>query len=180
MRWIPPLLLCALLAAEDVHPLVPGLAIAAPPGWTMARGEAGSLVLRAPPEPAPPGETPAQAAARLRATPSIAIAVDGDARTADAKAVMDESLTGLARLVPGFTLVESAVEVVLHGRRWQRARYRFATGEVLWDQILLAGADATGGICITCSTTAEAFARWEPVFTASLATLGRPASRLAH
>ena len=178
MRWPLLLLLPVLLFAENVHPLVPGLTIATPSGWTAAQGEAGSLVLRAPATTAPTGETPAQAATRRLAAPAIAVAVDGDARTADAKAVMDASLTMLARLVPDFVLVEPAVEVVLHGRRWQRARYRFATGEVVWEQILLAGAGPSGGICITCGTTAEAFAGWEAVFNAALATVGRQASRL--
>jgi len=178
MRWPLLLLLCALLVAEDVHPLVPGLTIATPPGWTAAQGEAGSLVLRAPAEAAPAGETAEQAAARRRASAAIAVAIDGDVRTADAKAVMDASLTKLARLVPDFAIVEPAEEIVLHGRRWQRARYRFATGEVVWAQLLLAGAGPTGGICITCSTTAEAYPRWEAVFAAALATVGRQASRL--
>ena len=178
MRWPLLLLLPALLVAENMHPLVPGLTIATPPGWTATQGEAGSLVLRAPVTAAPAGETPDQAAARQRAAPAIAVAIDGDARTADAKTVMDASLTSLARLVPDFTVVEPAIEVVQHGRRWQRARYRFATGEVVWDQILLAGAGPTGGICITCSTTAEAFPRWEAVFNVALATIGRQASRV--
>jgi len=172
------LAIVAALSAEDVHPLIPGLTIATPPGWTVVAGEAGSVVLRAPVEPAPAGEAAGEAAARARARPSIAVAVDGDMRHADAKAVMDASLAALARLVPDFAVTEPAIEVVIHDRRWQRARYRFATGEVTWDQVLLAGAGASGGICITCSTTADRAAAWQPVFAAALATVGRPASRV--
>ena len=172
------LLLPLVLVAEDVHPLVAGLTITTPAGWTAAQGEAGTLVLRAPTRAAPVGEDAAQAVLRALSLPTIAVAIDGDARTADAKAVMDASLTKLARLVPDFALIEPAVEVVLHGRRWQRARYHFATGEVVWDQILLAGADPSGGICITCSTTAEAADQWAELFATALATVGRQASRL--
>jgi hypothetical protein len=179
MRVALLLLLAAALFAEDLHPLVPGLTIGTPAGWSAEQGEAGTVVFRAPLDAAPPGEPFEVAAARARASASIAVAVDGDARAVDAKAVMDAALAGLDLLVPDFVLVEPAVDVQLHGRAWQRARYRFATGEVVWEQLLYAGAGPGGGICITCSSTREAFPRWEPVFVAALATVGRQASRLA-
>lgn len=170
MRVLPLLLLLTLLGgAETVHTVAPGIGIATPADWTIERTPGGGIALRA---PAVAGEAALE-------RPAIAVMGVDPASAGDAKAIIDASLAQLARLLPGFALVEPATAVELHGRPWQHARYRFTVGETEFEQIVLAGVGPSGGLTVTCSTTRGAFARHLPVFASALASLGRAPSRLA-
>jgi len=168
MRLLLPLLVLSVLAADEFRTVAPGIILSLPDGWTQTKSaDGGSLVLRSPLA----GNSSAQA--------SVAISVEPFRAGRDSQMLIDETLATLRRLAPEFAVIDVPVAVEIAGRSWRRASYRFATGELVWMQQVLAVSDAKGAACITCSSEREHFATWLPVFSKILAGLEHQSSRLA-
>jgi hypothetical protein len=174
IRLLPLLLLLTALGADEFRLVAPGITLAVPDGWTQAKAsDGGSVVLRSP--------LPADADGPARsAQASIAISVEAAVPGRDSQALLDDTLATLRRLAPGFAMVDAPSTVTAGGRAWRRASYRFSTGELEWEQAVLAVADAQGAACITCSSDRAHFAAWAPAFAQALAGLEHKPSRLGR
>lgn len=173
MRFLLLGLLLPTLFADEFRLVAPGLTLAIPDGWTHTKAADGSSVaLRSPLAADADGPT-------RNAGASIAISIESPRAGRDSQALLDEALATLRRLAPEFAIVEPPAPVTLGGRAWQRATYRFTTGELTWTQTILAVADARGSACITCSSQREHFAAWQPFFARALVGLDHQPSRIA-
>lgn len=161
-----------MIGAEELRTVAPGVTLVLPTDWTQAKAsDNASVVLRSP--------VPANAdAASRRAQASVAISIADRQGAQDGQTLLDESLETLKRLSSDFQVTVPVQTVVLGGRTWRTASYRFSMGELIWDQTIWAVADGQGAVSIVCSTDAEHAAQWKPTFERVLSGLNHRASRV--
>lgn len=142
------------------------LAIIAPAAWTAQQDHAGAvLVLRS----GLPTTITGDAAERGRGI--IAIALQ-QVKDEPPFAFAVRCRTDLERTATGLKLgVQEPLE--LGGQQWTKQPYRMQVGQFTFAQELYATVIGGVGICVTCSSSAEAFDQWRPVFDAAITSLGR-------
>jgi hypothetical protein len=162
-----------MLAQEEATRLwsLPGstLSIALPISWTGVADHAGAELVVRSALPANADETMA------RERGIIAVAVQS-LTDEGPMAFTSRCRRDLERTVPGLQL-SPAVNVVLGGQEWVKHPYRMQVGQYEFSQVLYTTVIKNTGICLTCSSTAAGFPKWQTVFDAAIASLGR--SRLS-
>ena len=170
MRTVLLLLLLCVVVAEEAAPRtwpIPRtqLALAVPASWTTLPDHAGATLVLRSAVPAKPSDEDE------RTRGIIAVTV---------QAVKDEGPLAFAvrcrrdleRTASGLQL-GTTEDLVLGGRSWTRQPYRMQVGQFTFVQVLYASVVDGTGICITCSCTADGFARWQSTFDAAITSLGR-------
>lgn len=159
------LLLVGSLAAEDRLHVVAGapFRVRTPADWIAVAPTTGTAFIVESPPLAGDGGGRATERARIAVTSArLQPGEDGDA-------FAKRCLADLASLTPGFATVGEPTAVHLLGRRWWRARYRFSTGLLAWEQTLLTIAADGVGWCVTAGTGREHVERWAGVLGEPLA-----------
>ncbi len=157
-------LLAVLAGAEGtVHALPAGLRLTLPADWVVDAPTPGSaLIVHSP--------TIAGADAGI-----AVVAVAAELRTVgDAATVLAEGVALLREQAQAFEVVEPVIAVAIEGLTCARTRYRFATGELRWEQLSIATVVDGTAVCVTCSASADEIARWLPSFESALSSLARP------
>jgi hypothetical protein len=150
------------LPAVELTVIAPGLRLAIPNDWsTEIAVDRVTRVWRSPDQAA-----------------SVAVLVQAAGDTRDARAHLDEALDLLARLASDFRIDIPNEVANARGGTWQRARYRYRTGDHVWNQDVLLARIEDRIIAITCSATQEVFQALLPVFDAIRSPLGHAASRV--
>jgi hypothetical protein len=172
MRVLVLLLLCWIVAeavdGEARSWPIPRtqLAIAVPGTWTAQPDHAGAvLVLRS----GLPTTLTGDAAERGRGIIAIAVQPVKDEQPF---AFAVRCRTDLERTATGLHL-GTQEEKLLGGHKWIKQPYRMQVGQFTFAQVLYATALNGTGICVTCSSSDEAFAQWQAAFDAAIETLGR-------
>lgn len=159
MRLALALLLVGSLAAQDRLHVVAGapFRVRAPADWVVVAPTTGTALIVE--SPTIPGDAGERATERARIAVTSAPLQPGE----DGDAFAKRCLADLASLTPGFATVGEPNAVHLLGRRWWRARYRFSTGLLAWEQTLLTIAAGRVGWCVTAGTGREHVERWAHV-----------------
>jgi len=142
------------------------LAISTPTTWTAERNQVGTvLIVRSP----LPSDRRGDEAERERGVVSVAVqAVKNEGPLAFSVRCRRD----LERTVMGLELDKSE-ELVLGGRSWTKQAYLMKVGQFTFRQELYSTVIDAHGVCLTCSSQASSFQRWQSDFAIIINSLGR-------
>jgi hypothetical protein len=142
------------------------LAISTPTTWTAERNQVGTvLIVRSP----VPSDRSGDQAERERGVVSVAVQT---VKNEGPLAFSVRCRRDLERTVMGLVL-EKSEDLVLGGRSWTKQAYTMQVGQFTFRQELFTTVIDGQGVCLTCSSEALSFSRWQNEFAIITNSLGR-------